>query len=429
MKKRLPSLPSLAAFVALLVSALFPCALIAEESTTSPPEEEPVWSFEIERSSHIVRREEDRFLLRYLKGPWNFGVLAASLEPQFRDSESQVGLEASRAWGRHDLRAAVRQTEIDRGEEVVGGVRWSMGLRSSRIGVDAVAGGSDLGEDDFLVGAVDETVGSVSFFREAENGIDVEVFAHKNVTWELSHGTDLLLERLSRTKIAGVETLADVDPDENRIEDAVGVRVGFGNEHFGGHVYGKSGEQLVRGISQADDMTGFGGDLHFNADSWGAELEVDLRQVETNDGFDIERGRTRLNYWQRLGSIEWALGLFVQGEAQAYTEIFDIYDTGGAALSLTWHRGAESAFGIWAILEQDEPDFEEVGRVAFFYERGDRAYGLGVRRDEVGRERFRTEETGPMVFTRGRFGRFHIDTELSVIDGEAVGRLIFRMYP
>jgi len=239
-------------------------------------------------------------------------------------------------------------------------------------------------------------------------------------------GTAELLERLPRSRIVGAETLADLYVDEDRLEDSAGVSVGFGRDRVKAHAYVKTGEQTLRGLFEGDDFVGFGGDLRLAAPAWSLDVELDLRQIDVSGGVDsFDRGRAAFDFLHRPGPWEWGVGGYVQGEADSYSEIPDLYDTAGLGFTGSRRLASGKRIGVWAMWEDDAPDLQVVTRAAFFYRTARREYGAGVRRDETGPPRLVEERYGPFFTFKLPFRNLLLDGHVGVQDS-AYGQLSIR---
>lgn len=404
-------------FLILLVMSV--AAAPAGADSTEPPDEEPKIVVDLERTSHVVRQTEDRLNFRYRAGRWDFEGLFASLSPRFREDRDQIGILVSRIFGGGELTAVARRTDKPVGEDIVGSVSYRRTSADSAYGAEITWGQADLLIDDFLLDDGEGQFVGRAFWRRA-GGLEVTVFAASSATFDLMRGTDELLERLPRSEIVGVETLADLYLDEDVLEDSAGVSVGFGRQRFEAHVYVKSGEQTIRGVPVGDDFTGFGGDFRFEASSWSLDAELDLRSVDPTDGFgSFDRGRFLLDFRHRPGRLEWGVGGYLQGESEAFIDIPDFYDTAGVGLTVSKKRDSGNRIGLWAMWEDNAPEVQVITRLGVFYHRAERQYGVGVRRDE----RINDESVGPFFFFKTAFGNVLLDADLGVQDGDAYGTL------
>ncbi len=396
---------------------------LAADPDSSAADQEPKFTLDFESSSHVVRQEDERINFRYYADKWTVEGLLASLTPRFREDRSQTGVSLSRAFGAAELTALFRFTDKSLGEDTVASLRFAR----AGYGAELTFAQADLAVDNFLAGdSEDQFVGRL--FWRLENGVEFTLFGAASGTFDLMRGTGELLDRLPRSEIVGAETLADLYVDEERLEDSAGLSVGFERDGWSALVYVKSGEQTLRGFVVGDDFTGFGGRLEIDRDRWSLSTELDLRQLDTPEGFSFERGRFLIDFTQRSGRLEWGLGGYVQGESEKFTDIPDIYDTAGLGLTAAWTLGSGKQIGFWAMAEDNAPDFQTISRLAFFRQSasrgsGERRYGLGVRRDEIGQGQFGEEEIGPFVFGSITAGNVVFDGDLGVSDGDAYGRL------
>lgn len=406
-----------------LLAALGAALPLAAQEAAGGDADEPRYEIDLESTSHVVRREEDRLLFRYHADKWDFEGLAATLTPRFRDDRDQIGLLVARAFDWGELTAVARLTDKPEGGDTVAGVRFVRASAASTYGAEVTWGQADLRIDDFLVGnGENQLVGRV--FWRRENGLEVTVFGATSATFDLMRGTAELLERFPRSEIAGAETLADLYVDEGRLEDSAGVAVDFGGDRLRARLYAKSGDQTVRGFVQGDDFLGFGGELRVEAPKWSLATELDLRRIDPADGFGaFERGRFLLDFRHRPGRFEWGVGGYVQGEAETYGEIPDVYDTAGLGATLSWQRAGGRRIGFWVMWENDAPDIQVIARLAAFYRSAKREYGVGLRRDEIGPPRFVKESYGPFFFLRTPFRNLVFAGDLGVQDGEVYGKL------
>lgn len=414
-----------------LVALAAATPLAAEPPAASPgatpdgatPPDEPKMTVEVESSSHVVRPEAERLLVRYDAGVWDFEGLVASLAPRFRDSQDQIGLAVSRLFGAAELTAVARRTGKPEGEDTVLGVRYARPAASGAYGAEVVWGQADLGIDDYLVDDGEQQLVGRVFWRR-ENGFEVALFGAASATYDLMRGAGELLERLPRSEIVGAETLADLDVDEARLEDSAGVAVGFGRRAWQARLYAKGGRQLVRGVLESDDFVGFGGELHVAASRWSLDAEIDLRRLDVAGGFDsFDRGRVLMDFRHRPGRFEWGVGGYVQGEARSFADVPDLYDTAGLGFTASWQRAGGRRWGLWLMWEDDAPDRQVMSRLAFFSRTREREYGAGVRRDEVGPARFQDATYGPFLFGSMPWRRVVIQGDVGVQDGDAYGRL------
>lgn len=419
MRHTLPSF--LLSLVAL--GAATPAAADPPAASPAAPPDEPRMAVELESSSHVVRREEERLLVRYDAGAWDFEGLVASVAPRFREDRDQIGLAVSRLFGAAELTAVARMTDKPGGEDTVLGVRYTRPAANAAYGADVVWGRADLRIDDYLVGDGEQQLAGRAFWRR-KDGFEVALFGAASATYDLMRGAGELLERLPRSKIVGAETLTDLDVDEARLEDSAGVAVGFRRPAWRARVYAKSGRQLVRGVLEKDDFMGYGGEVHVAARQWSLDAELDLRRLDTAGGFDsFDRGRVLVDFRHRPGRLEWGVGGYVQGEAQSFDEIPDLYDTAGLGFTASWQRASGRRLGLWLTWEDDSPDLQVMSRLALFSRSREREYGVGVRRDEVGPTRFKDETYGPFLFGSLPLGRVVIQGDVGVQDGDAYGRL------
>lgn len=428
------SFPELLLALALLLSGP-PLAAQDDPGDASENDAAGRFTVEIESSSHVVRRENDRLNVRFRGDVWSFEGLVAQPAPLFQESRDQLGLLASRAFGENEITALFRFTDKPGGEDLVGSLLFARPTGAGGAwGVDLTFAQSDLASD-FFIAEDDETQLHGRLFWRGGSGFELELFASDKITFDLSRGTAALLRRLPRSEIVGAETLADLYLDEGRLEDSAGARVGWRRDDWQAKVYLKSGEQTLRGFPVGDDFTGFGGELHLDTGRIVLHTEVDLRQVDSADGFDgFDRGRVLVDFRHRPGRIEWGLGGYVQGESESFDEIPDVFDTAGLGATFAWSLRSGRKLGLWAMSEEDAPDSERIARLAFFTARpsgagAERRWGLGVRRDEIGEARFVDETFGPFFFAEGQFGRLILNGDVGVQDGDAYGRITFGFRP
>ncbi|MCP4654723.1 MAG: hypothetical protein GY856_04800 [bacterium] len=418
------ALVCLAVFVSTLLSG---APLTAQ---TEPPDE-PKFVLDLERSSHIARHEEDRLLFRYKAGDWDFAALYAALTPEYRDGRDQLGLLASGSLGRHRITAVVRHTDKPQGEDSLASIHWETTRASgSAVGGELTWGRADLGGDGFLVGDDEDQMVARAFLK-LSGGLEFSVFGAQSGTFDLMRGkrallggTRALLERLPRTRIVGAETLGDLFLDEDRIEDTVGLSVGYRRGALDGTFYVKGGEQTIRGVPEADDIVGFGGELRFAGKSWTLTTELDLRELDSSDGISsFRRGRLLLDYSQRIGRFEWGLGTYLNGESDTFREIADLYETAGGGLTGAFELARGGWLGCWFMAEEDAPDFQQVTRLAVFYRTDAKEYGVGLRREETGRSRFVEDDVGPFFFAKTDWKGMAVDGDVGYIDGDIYGKL------
>jgi len=405
------------------LGATTPLAADPPAAPVSAPPDEPKMTVEIESSSHVVRQEDERLHLRYEAGVWDFEGLVASLTPRFREERDQIGLLVSRPVGGAELLAVARRTGKPEGEDTALGVAYARPTSGGAFGAEVVWGQADLEIDDYLVDDGEQQLVGRAYWRR-EDGFELAVFGAASATYDLMRGAGELLERLPRSAIVGAETLADLDVDEARLEDSVGVEVGFERRAWRARLYAKSGEQLIRGVPESDDFTGFGGELQVAARLWSLDAELDLRRLDVAGGFDsFDRGRARADFRHRPGRLEWGVGGYVQGEARSFDEIPDVYDTAGLGLTASWQRPSGRRLGLWLMWEDNAPDRQVMTRLGLFTRSAEREYGVGVRRDEVGPARFLDETYGPFLFGSIPLRRVVIQGDVGVQDGDAYGRL------
>lgn len=405
-----------------ILASASPAAGQEDPQGAEPAYAEPAYEVELERSSHVVRPEEERLRFSYHADKWDFEGLVATLTPSFRDERDQLGLLVARAFDWGELTAVARLTDKSLGEDVTGSVAYRRAGDAGAFGVEVTFGRADLADDDFLVDdGESQFVGRVSWRRAG--GLEVLAFGASSATYDLMRATAELLDRLPRSEIVGAETLADLDVDEERLEDSAGVSVGFGGDRFEGHVYVKGGEQKLRGFFEGDDFLGFGGDLKLETRRWTVDAELDLRQIDPPDGFEtFDRGRASFDVRHRPGRYEWGVGGYVQGEAESFSEIPDLYDTAGLGLTASRQLASGNRIGFWTMWEDDAPDLQVIARAAFFYRTQKREYGVGVRRDETGPPRFAEERYGPFFVFKLPFRNLVLDGDVGVQDS-AYGKL------
>ncbi len=403
------------------VPALLSGAVLTAQ--TEPPAE-PKFVLDLERSSHIARREEDRLLFRTKAGDWDFAALYAVLTPEYREDRDQLGLLASGSLGRHRLTAVVRHTDKSRGEDSLASVHWETTRASgSAVGGELTWGQADFADDGFLAGDDGEDQMVARAFLRFSGGFEVELFGVRSGTFDVMRGTRRLLERLPRTHIAGAETLGDLYLDEERLEDTVGLRVGYRRGSLRGTFYAKGGEQTIRGVPEADDVVGFGGELHFDGKAWTLTAELDMRELDSSDGISFRRGRLLVDYSHRIGRFEWGLGTYLNGESETFREIPDLYETAGVGVTGAYQLARGGWLGGWFMAEEDAPDFQQVTRLAVFYRTDAKQYGVGLRREETGRSRFVEDDIGPFFFARTDWKAMAVDGDVGYIDGDIYGKL------
>ena len=254
------SFPELLLALALLLSGP-PLAAQDDPGDASENDAAGRFTVEIESSSHVVRRENDRLNVRFRGDVWSFEGLVAQPAPLFQESRDQLGLLASRAFGENEITALFRFTDKPGGEDLVGSLLFARPTGAGGAwGVDLTFAQSDLASD-FFIAEDDETQLHGRLFWRGGSGFELELFASDKITFDLSRGTAALLRRLPRSEIVGAETLADLYLDEGRLEDSAGARVGWRRDDWQAKVYLKSGEQTLRGFPVGDDFTGFGGEI------------------------------------------------------------------------------------------------------------------------------------------------------------------------
>ncbi len=274
-----------------------------------------------------------------------------------------------------------------------------------------------------LVGGDDQQLYSRVEWR-MQNGWNVSAFAADRVTFDMTRDTDDLLERLPRSRIVGAETLTDRYIDEDRVQDFTGLSVGKDGQRHSWRLFYKSGEQQLRGIEIAEDLTGFGGEYRLRGETTRVDAEVQLNQLEFGPG-SVERARVLIDLQQRFGNWTFGLGTYAEGENETLSDLFDDYSTAGVGLTVSKRTLSGAEWGSWAMLEDDAADFQKIARLAAFLRRGKLEYGLGVRADEVGRDRFETQEVGPFLYGKRPIGsRWALDAHLGAINSEGYGRLL-----
>lgn len=411
--------------LATLLSLAVAPAGSAQSSTASMSgaQDDPKLELDLEQTSHVVRQDEDRFNVRYRSDKWEFEGLLASLSPRFREDNDQIGALVSRAFDWGQLTAVVRRTNKPAGEDTLAGIAYRSASSAGSFGAELTWGQADLLDNDFLVGDAENQIVGRVFWRR-DNGYEIEVFGGTSATFDVMRGASELLERLPRSEIGGAETLADLYVDEGRIEDSAGIAVARHHDRLSWRAYAKSGEQTIRGIFDADDMTGFGGEVSYQAPALQIHAELDLRRIDLADGFDsFERGRFFFDVGHRTGNVDWGVGGYIQGEAETFSEIPDVYDTAGIGFSASLTRKSGRRLGLWAMWEDNAPELEVITRLGFFTESGERKYGVGVRREAIGSRRFEDETFGPFVFFGVPFRDLMIHGDLGVQDGDAYGTL------
>jgi hypothetical protein len=400
-------------------------------ATNAAPAPESGWTLDLERSSHIVRDDEDRLLLHWGLGAFRFQALYSTLEPEFRETRDRLGFSLAYSLGEHSLKALARSTERETDDDLLAALGWSFSLGGGEIGIEVATGTASLREEGFLVSndREEDQLHGRAFYRGA-NGLEVAAFTSSAGTFDMMRPVDDLLQRLPRSTLVGVETLADRYPDEDRVEDSSGASLGYQGERFSGQIYGKSGEQWIRGIPSADDMTGIGGELRFDGENLALNLELDLRTLDPGGNLEnIERGRLLVDYSQGFGRYNLGLGAYVQGQSSSLGNLVDDYETAGAALQLSRESAGARTVGLWLMLEDDSPDFHKVARIAAFWDNGLGQVGFGVRADQVGRDRFEENDLGPFVFIQRPLANQGslLDAHIGFVGDEVFGRILFRM--
>lgn len=79
--------------------------------------------------------------------------------------------------------------------------------------------------------------------------------------------------------------------------------------------------------------------------------------------------------------------------------------------------------------EDNAPAFRKITRLAFYLRGGEREWGVGVRREVLGRQRFTEEKIGPFVFGRLPVGRYELRGDLGVQSSDVYGRLLLVVRP
>ena len=413
--------------VALLaLTTLFGAATAVAQTTTIPVGDitGSGWELDLTSSSHVVRAEEEFANVRFGIGEWRYETLLGSIRPRFRNSHVIAGVGASRRFGNFDVLAVLRYLDTDGGQDIVTSVRLEQNRdNGGRFGGELTYGQADLASDLFLLSdEEDQVIGR--FFWQSADGLEVMGFVHSQVRFDLMRGSRELLQPLPRTVIARAETLGDLDLDEGRLEDSVGASVAFEHGIFSATVYAKSGEQTLRGIGAPDDFVGFGGDFDLKGKSWSLHTELDVRQLETVDNISFDRARVLVDFRHDVGRFEWGSGIYLQGESETFTEIADLYETAGVGAFFAINLKSGNQLGFLAAIEDDAPDFHTITRLGFFLKKSDREWGVGVRRDEVGRVRFAEETFGPFVFGRLPFKNLFLDGTFGVQDSDVYGSIL-----
>jgi len=406
-----------------------PASLSAQSGDTAaePGEDNtpPTWSIDAERSSHIVRDGEDRLLVGWRGGRWRIQGLYANLEPAFRDDRNQLGLAATYSTDRQHLQVVVRATDRNQGDDdQLVSLGWTLSdFAGGALSAEVTAGSADLTAEGFRVGGDDQQLYGQIEWR-LPSGWHASVFAADRGTFDMTRDTDQLLERLPRSRIVGAETLADRYIDENRLQDFTGVSVGKDGQRHSWRAFFKSGEQQLRGIERAEDLTGYGGEYRLRGKATRIDAEVQINQLDIGPT-SLERGRFLIDFRQRFGNWSFGLGTYAEGENETLSDLLDDYSTAGAGVSVSRRSGGGGEWGTWMMLEDDAADFQKTARLAVFLRRDELEYGLGVRAEEIGRDRFKEEEVGPFLYARRPIaGRWNLDAHIGAINSEGYGRLL-----
>ncbi len=427
--RRLTGLALLILCAGLLALPAWPQLGIDGTAPLLPPEETG-WLVDLESSSHIVRDKEDRLLVGWGLGKLRFLALYANIDPDFRDDRNRLGLAATYRLDSHYFRALVRATEKSSDDDLLAALTWSSELGGGRLGVEVAAGTASLRDDGFLVSNdQEEDQLHARLYFHAASGLEFAAFTSSAGTFDMMRPVDKLLERLPRSKLVGIETLADRYPDEDRVEDSSGASIGYRSERFSGSLYAKSGDQWIRGIPSPDEMSGLGGHLHYSGEGLELDFELDLRSLDPGGNLDtIERGRLLVDYAQDFGRYGLGLGAYVQGQSSTLGDLVDDYETAGAAARLERESAGGRTLGLWLMLEDDAPDFHKIARLAAFWDSGQGEMGLGVRADQVGRDRFEENDLGPFAYINRPLANGSIlDAEIGFVGDEVFGRVNIRI--
>lgn len=417
MKKTAPCL-------ALLVAAALPV-----HAQDAGSDEEPRWTAELESSSHVVRDEDERFSFSSHAGKWRYKGTVASLTPPFQESQEQAGVFLARRFGVSELLGTFRYTSTPGDANVAASVGYVRERGEGKMGGEITFVSADLPALGFVFQENDDPVAGRFFFHR-KKGLDFDVFFRSNTTFDLRRPTEELLDRLPRSMIVGAETLADLYIDEGRLENAFGASVGFQLGITHATVYLKSGDQTLPGLPDGEDFLGFGAEVDVEGASFAVHSEIDMRQIDSLDGItSFNRGRALLDYRQETERYEWGGGLYVQGETESYSEIPDFYDTAGIAAKFGVKLRSGKRMGGWLMAEDNAPAFQKITRLAFYLRADEREWGVGVRRDEIGRQRFAQEEIGGFVFGRLPVGGYELRGDLGFISSDAYGRIVLVVRP
>lgn len=413
-----------ASCLALLLAAAFPV-----HAQDAGSDDTPRWSAELESSSHVVRDEDERFSFSYRAGKWRYKGTVASLTPPFQESQEQAGFFLGRRFGVSELLATVRSTSTPGDSNVAASVGYVRQRGEGRMGGEITFVSADLPALGFIF-QEDENPVAGRFYFHRDHGLEFDVFFRSSTTFDLRRPTEELLDRLPRSTIAGAETLADLYIDEGRLENSFGASVGFQLGITHATVYLKSGDQTLPGLPSGEDLLGFGAEVDVKGESFSIHSEIDMRQIDSFDGFtSFNRGRFLVDYRQESQRFEWGGGLYVQGETESYSEIPDFYDTAGIAAQFGVKLRNGKRMGGWLMAEDNAPAFQKITRLAFYLRGDEREWGVGVRRDQVGRQRFVEDKYGPFVFGRLPVGGYELRGDLGYQSSDVYGRIVLVVRP
>lgn len=407
----------------LVLVAAFPVHAQDAES-----DEEPQWALELESSSHVVRDEDERLSFSYNAGKWRYKGTVASITPPFQESREQAGFLLGRRFGVSELLAVVRYTSTPGDSDAVLSIGYVRERGEGKMGGELTFASADLPALGFTAQEDKDPITGRLFFHR-DQGLEVDVFFRANSTFDLRRPTAELLDRLPRSTLVGAETLADLYIDEERLEDVFGASVGFQFGITHATVYLKSGQLALRGLD-GEDFLGFGTKVDVQGKSFSIHSEIDMRQVDSLDGFtSFNRGRLFLDYRQESSRFEWGAGTYFQGETESYSEIPDFYDTAGIAATFGLKLKSGRRMGAWIMAEDNAPATQRITRLAFYLRGDEREWGIGVRRDKTGRQRFVEEKYGPFVFGRLPVGGYELRGDLGVQSSDVYGRLVLVVRP
>lgn len=369
-----------------------------------------------DQDTNLIRDAKEGFSLNLAFEDWAAFLGYEEHEELFGPREERFTLRLSRDLDDQRFSFSLRDAHGEAGHDLGGYLFWEHGSKDTeRFGFESAYAKKDFGE--FLIPADDQEY--LRLFLRTARGVEFSLFGSRYGTADVVNGAESFAT-LPRSTLFGERTFADVRLAEDVVESFYGASVGFASEGKSGFLSVKQGKQFIRGFSEPDDFTAYGGFFRSERKHFSENVEFDLRDVKTVDSTFYE-SRLFLDTRATWEPAEFGFGAYSRGISTEFDpDLFlHFYDSAGGGLTAAFRVAEGYKLGFWGMAEENAPHFHTVVRGALFLRTPYGEFGFGRRMDLQGMTRFETETNGYFVTAKSRY----VDGILGVQEGEYYGTL------